>query len=373
MQWIFALLLALMLALPVSVVATGGEDDNDKSDTHDDDDDDERNREKDERREEGHGEHKRHEVDISHDDDEIKVELKRESNGFESEIEFKLQLDESKFRLKYSEESGQLETEQKISVELRSLVEYRDADGDGKYSQGDDIVSSWAFSSSNPLHDGNDDDKVNWGTPAVSDITVDGTDGKVVTATASMGESNGTFTIKMYVFGDFTDMDGVSLKPTDVKIDFIINDYDYQTNDTALAVLLRSKAKQETEQNIDDLDEGEEGLQAVSNTPSGTMVGLEFSWKGNATVDGVNTTVGTTLFKAETQESDDEFEHKQDFALSYSRGQSIIHDPTAGVTYEDQTSTSPNNTDKGLFGLPGFTSVVGLTALLGAALLLKRD
>ena len=378
------LLLALMLIAPIGSVSAGenedaadnsdvsDEDKNDQSDEHDDEADekqDDKHRKDDDAREHN----QKHRMNVDRDDDGIKVELKRDSGEEETKVEFKMNLDEAKFRLKYEEETETTELEQKLSVELKHLVEYRDADGDGAYTEGEEILSSWNLGDSHSLVDSSNG-TVTWLEPSIEDITVNGIDGKKMSASASMGEnSSALFTVDMMVFGEFNLLGNDSLAPTQVKIDFVIENYDYAANDTALALMLRTKTKQEQDYEHEDIDSDEEGLVASSITDSGTSVGLAFTWKGNATVDGVDTTVATTVFKSTTEDSDGEFEHKQDFALSYVRGDVIVHDPTLGVLYDvlDEKRSSSSSNDDG--SLPGFSAILGVSALSLAAVRARKD
>lgn len=363
-NWLI-LLLALMLIAPVGIASADSDDDDlDEEDSKDYNNDDDRDDEME------------HELKVEQDSEGIKVGLKREIGENETKIEFKMDLDEAKFRLKYEEDTDNTELEQKLSVELKHLVEYRDANGNAAYDEGEDIVSAWGMSNSHSLI--NDlNGTVTWGVPSIEDITLNGVAGKKMSAAAMMGEnSSAEFRVDMMVFGQLNLLAGNALAPTEVKIDFVFENYDYQANDTALALLMRTKTKQEQEYDHEDIDEDEEGVVASSTTNAGTLVGLAFTWKGNATVDGVDTTVGTTVFKITTEDEDGEFEHKQDFALSYTRGDLIVHDPTAGVTYDvvtqSATGSEATTVDEGFMGLPGFTAILGVAAISMAAIVLMR-
>ncbi|HIG19398.1 MAG: hypothetical protein CXT67_03685 [Methanobacteriota archaeon] len=357
-QWIVALLLALMISLPASVVASGGDDDDDRNDiesenkSEDDSDDDREDREK-------------HKVDVDVSSDQITVKMKREIGDSESKIEFKTDLSEGKFKLKFEEENSQIEAEQKLEVKLQQLVEFVDGNGNGAYDEGEIIASAYRIGDSGDLLSGSPDNgSVNWGTPTLEDITISGKIGTKMVARGSFGDTaEGTFGLDMMVFGDFTTMSTSEIRPTDVKIDFIIENYPYTRNDSAVGLMMKTKTKQEQERNHHDLDNDEEGVVAASNTEMNT-ISLSFSWKDTATIDGVDLPVHTTVLKSQTDTDDDEFEFKQQFVLSYARGTVIVHDPVAGVGYSSITE------DAGEFlgFLPGFgilatLSVIGIMAI----------
>ena len=367
MQWMIAMLLALMLALPGSAVASGGDEENDEndensnaSDNRDDDGGDERE------------DREKHKVDVDISGDEIKVELKREVGHDETKIEFKVDLSEAKFKLKFEEESGQLETEQKLEVVMQRLFEFVDANGNGAYDDGETIASGYRIGDSgDSLSDSPDNGSVDWGQPTLSDITTGGISGKAMSARGSFGpESEGVFGLDIKVYGDFTLMDGSQLLPTEVKIDFIIENYPYTQNDSILGLLLKTKTKQEQDRQHSDIDNNEEGVVASSSTDA-NAVSLGFAWKQTATVDGVDMPVHTTVMKSETETSEDEFEFKQRFVLGYARGDVIVHDPVAGVSYASAAATVAEEGDWYSNILPGFGMMATLGAFVGIALLVR--
>ncbi|MBC8437818.1 MAG: hypothetical protein H8D82_00950 [Euryarchaeota archaeon] len=363
-RWLIALLLALMLALPVSVVASGGDDDENDDDS-DNDANDSENEDGDERED-----RVKHDVDVDISGDEIKVELKREIGHDETKIEFKVDLSEAKFKLKFEEETGQLETEQKLEVVMQRLFEYVDANGNGAYDEGEVIASGYRIGDSgDSLSDSPDNGSVDWGQPTLSDITTGGISGKAMSARGTFGaESEGVFGLDIKVYGDFTMLNGSQLLPTEVKIDFIIENYPYTQNDSVLGLLLKTKTKQEQDRQNSDIDNNEEGVVATSSTDA-NAVSLGFAWKQTATVDGVDMPVHTTVMKSETETSEDEFEFKQRFVLGYARGDVIVHDPVAGVSYASAASAAVE--EGKWYNLPGFGVLATLTAFIGTAFLVR--
>ena len=350
-RWIFALFLALMLALPASVVASSGEDDNDG-----DDDDDEREDEN------------THKVDVDISGDQITVEMKKETGDSESKIEFKTDLSEGKFKLKFEEETGQLETEQKLEVKLQQLIEFVDGNGNGAYDEGETVASAYHIGDSgNSLSGAPDNGSVNWGTPTLEDITITGKLGKKIVARGTFGDAGqGTFGLDMMVFGDFTSISTSQIRPTDVKIDFIIENYPYTRDDSAVGLMMKTKTKQEQERDHIDLDDDEEGVVAASTTEVNS-ISLSFSWKQTATVDGVDLPVHTTVLNSQTDSDEDEFEFKQQFVLSYARGDVIVHDPVAGVGY-----ASVGGASGWLSGLlPGFGIVATMATISAGAIVMS--
>ena len=382
---VLILLLAAMLLAPVGAVVADedagdeldesdqdeseAEDEVENEDEADEEDDEDEEDEEDEREDE-----MKHEVKTSISDDEIEVKLEREAADSESEIEFKLDLSEAKFKLKYEEENEVMESEQKLEVRLTRLLEFVDGDGDGAYDEGETILSSYAIGSDGDDLSGDvpENGSINWAQPSISDITSGTTSGKMVEARGSFGPGeNATFGIDIMVFGDFTMLNGSQLMPTDVKIDFLILDFPYTANNSQVGLLMKTKTKQEQERENEHIDSDEDGIVASSTTDL-AAVNLAFTWKSMATVDGVDEAVGTTVLRESVENEPDEFEFEQRFVLSYARGDSIVHDPVAGVAYASNPATaagtSPAEDGDFLGMLPGFTSAMTGGGLLVAGL-----
>lgn len=366
LRWLIALMFSLLLMAPVGMVAAEDDDDGNESkeekgnDSDDDEDDDNEDELK-------------HKVEVDVSGDEITVEMKQESGESESKIEFKTDLSEAKFKLKFEEETGQVETEQKLEVVLQRLFEYRDANGNGAYDDGETVVSAYRIGGSgDSLSDAPDSGQMNWATPTIADHQVGAKSGKKMGATATFGPNgSGEFGLDMMVFGDFTNLASGQLKPTDVKIDFIIKHYPYEADDTAIGLLLKTKTKQEVEMEHEDIENDEEGITASSTTDV-NQVTLMFAWKQSATIDGVDLPVATTVLssamESEQDGSESEFEYKKRFVISYARGDVIVHDPVAGVGYGGMAATDAGWLDA---LMPGFTTLLATASISVAAIALR--
>lgn len=370
------LLLAAMLLAPVGFVVADGDDDagrdaNDEEESERDDDEDDDDDE-DEREDE-----MKHKVETSVSGDEVEVELKREASESESKIEFKVDLSEAKFELEYEEETEALETEQKLEVRLSRLLEFVDGDGDGIFDEGETILSSYAIGSDGDDLSGDvpENGSVLWAQPTLSDLSVGAMTGKKIEARGSFGaDGNATFGLDIMVFGDFTMLNGSQLMPTDVKIDFLILDFPYTSNDSQVGLLMKTKTKQEQERENEHIDADEDGIVASSATDL-SAVNLAFTWKSMANIDGVDATVGTTVLAQEVESEADEYEFKQRFVLSYARGDAIIHDPVAGVAYASTTAPASGDAQEDGFldgVLPGFTTLLTASALVAAGVIATR-
>lgn len=366
---LLALLTAgLLLAVaPLPAVASGTEESDDERDDNEKEQDDEDEGADDE------GDDDKRKVAVSIDSDGVEIKLERETAASEDKIKVRFDFEDAEFETKYESETGDAETEMKLQAQLLELAEYRDANNNSRYDAGEPIVSTWSFSDEGDDEDDNDvpataaAGTVRWGTPTVSDVTVDNQTGKKIRVPAQIG--SGQFELVLWVFGDFVDLENSTLKPTSVKIDILIHDYPYRANDTALALFLQTESKTEfeVEHDHDEMEDDEEGV-AASEVVGGEPVSLVFTWKDSATVDGASKPVYTTSLRTktetETEDGESETERKELFALSYARGKEIIHDPESYVAIEPASSGN---------GIPGWTGPAALAAVALAALASVRS
>ncbi len=258
------------------------------------------------------------------------------------------------------------------------IVEYRD-NGDGRYDlRGDTVVSVL------PLHkDMQDSDdfyeqtgsvngSVKWydrpGYKPLEHSTQSVL--KVEQITLEAQTTDGVFTIVMHVSNSIFINETVVLSPYEMKIDFVIEDYDYVANDTELALL--SIVAVGNAKWYDDLppDYTEEWQSYVAedgmNFPIKGGAGY-FSWAKEADVDGVNQTV-TTSTLAQFSEFNWTPERATSVgikyvAMSYGRGERITHDPKLGYVFKDGIPPVLERLVKGsggvfLFGIIMFVAVV---------------
>ncbi|MBW3583792.1 MAG: hypothetical protein KY455_11890 [Euryarchaeota archaeon] len=296
-------------------------------------------------------------VEVETDDDGVSMVFKREDGAGEDKVEMEFRVDDATFRTKYETENATEEMELKLSVVFGALAEFRDSDGDGAYDDGETIVSAWSLGEGGEtelegvpdLEELGGDRSIDWGTPEVRDVTADGVTGKTIVVAGTF-DGAGAFLLRFHVFGDFVDFQGESLHPTSAKIDIVFRDYPFEEEDTLVALFMEteSKAEHEFEDDHDEVEEDEEGVASSASLGDRNM-SLVFTWKGNATVDGNDTTVHTTVLaektESEAEEGETEEKHEKAFALTYARGTNIVHDPEMFLSSADEngveTETSP--------------------------------
>ncbi|HEX2022727.1 MAG TPA: hypothetical protein VHH36_08430 [Candidatus Thermoplasmatota archaeon] len=297
-------------------------------------------------------EERRLELDV--DDFKATIKLERELDGLEDAVKIEYDAGKAKLQVKHEAKNETTESEEKLEARFLALVEYADGNGNGAYDAGEPVASAWA------LGDDEKDAKipingtVEWGEIAVADAAGGNAPGKKLSSRASFGE-NATFGLDFHVYGDFTLVGNRSLAPTEAKIDILIQRYPYAQDGTALAVLVDLKAKEEFKDERE--DDGEEGVSS-EGVDGNLTFRLTFTWLENATVDGADREVRSTVIKSKEEAKDGEIEQKARVALSYPRGDFILHDPTVGVTYGAQGSGA-RPVPMGL----GVLAAVGLAAL----------
>lgn len=274
---------------------------------------------------------KRH-VDAEAAGDHASFTLEREKAVGQDRVQMTFDAAPARFATRY--DVGRPGNESSLGVEARFLriAEYRDANGNGQYDPGETLVSAWRLSA--------EDDQAatgvaRWHPAVVEPLSVNHTTGQRITASADIG--TGQFGLRMTVFGDYVDLASGTLRPTGCKIDVLITSYPFQGTDTALVLFLetRTKAVNHVQRTDTTIADDEEGL-AATRTLGDRDVRVLFTWKQNATVDGVERRVGTTSLRARTTPGDggDGSEIRHGFALSYARGAQVVHDPEAYVVVQ---------------------------------------
>ncbi|MFX0023351.1 MAG: hypothetical protein ACFE9S_13575 [Candidatus Hermodarchaeota archaeon] len=253
----------------------------------------------------------------------IEFEISNESDGLSFKVEF---------TPNYVSNTSQIELE--FEVTFREIVEYVDIDGDGVFNEAfDEEIDVY------PLNDFKEP------VYTIHDIGLDTQLHYIVYTT-----SDDVFTAHVYFVEEFEIINDTLVTPSETKIDIEINNYNYvnDTSQLALYTKLESEVEYEMEEDTEDEELGYADDENSAYTAMNSFKGF-FSWKENATVDGV---VKDVLV---SQIEDDDFEpNEQKIYLNYPRGTLIYHDPKIGIGLP---STSQ---------IPGYTIlIVVLVSLLG--------
>jgi len=304
----------------------------------------------------------------------FEVELSRRAAQRDDRVRMDFNSPDARFRLQFEGRENDSHSHMKLDAHFDAVFEFRDANGNGRYDPGEDVPSAWSLGDQ-----GNDevrtDESATWDEAVIEDIVVDGQAGKKITADAHLGGS-GVFELRFFVFGDFVDLENSTLRPTAVKIDIEIRDYPFVASDTRLGVLLETRAKDKFHWSHahEDIADDEEGVVATQDV-DGKPVSLVFTWKETATVDGVDTAVGSTALRTRTVVENgtegSEFQRRESFALSYERGSLVVHDPEAFVSIQSLTSALPIG--NALLVLVGAAATAGLVVFTIAPRMRRRE
>ncbi|MHA2116966.1 MAG: hypothetical protein ACXABM_15830 [Candidatus Thorarchaeota archaeon] len=308
---ILGMLLFLLVASAMNVNATTTTDDDtteeeteteDDTTTTTDDDDDSNDRE----------------ITVNVTDTLVEIESELESGGTEDsfEIEVEVGLNGVEFKIEFETESTTNVTEREFEVEFEELVEYIDENDNGVYDNSTDTeVQTLELVSFEPLV-----------------YTVENTaDGPV--HIIDVLTTDGVFGARIYAVGDFTEINGSVIAPTQVKIDVMIMNFNFTEVDSQLA--LKVELSTEVETSFDDSTEDEDDGRAVDEAEIDVLLtditGF-FSWKESAEIDGVTHNVNSSIHEVTATE--------QEIYLNYPQGDEIIHDPKIG--FENLLSVGGN-------------------------------
>ncbi len=298
-------------------------------------------------------------VDESHNEREVQVyvtdtlaeiESSREIGGVENsfKIEVITGLDGLEFKLEYETENSTLETEKEFEVGFEEIVEFIDSNANGVYDdESDTDVQILELVSFNPI-------AYRVANTADGDVHI-----------FNVTSTDGVFTAMIYAAGEFADINGTVVAPTQVKIDVIIRNFNYIDDGSQLALKVKLEASGEA--HYDDVTEDEEDGRATNEAEIDLVIeGMDgfFSWKESAEIDGVLYPVNATIDEVSATE--------QKLYLNYVRGNVIIHDPKLGIENILVLSSA------GLGGLDFLANnfvpiaLVGAIVVVGIAFAVKR-
>ena len=308
------MVLFLLVSSVSSVNAQDGDDDDetetDETETEetntdevndDDDDDDDGVSDDDEDR-------NRREVEVFVTPTNVEIESKLESGGTEDsfKIEVSTSLDGVEFKVEFETENSTVETEREFEVEFEEIVEFIDDNGNGIYDKETDTdVQTMELSSFKPIV-----------------YSVENTaDGPI--HILEVNTTDDVFSAMVFAAGEFADINGTVIAPTQVKIDVIIQGFDYQENDSQLALEVKLEASMETsyQEVTEDEEDGRADDEVAVDVIMDEITGF-FSWMESAEVDGVSYPVNSSIVETSAIE--------QKIYLNYVRGDIIIHDPKIG-------------------------------------------
>lgn len=250
----------------------------------------------------------RREVEVFVTPTNVEIESKLESGGTEDsfKIEVSTSLDGVEFKVEFETENSTVETEREFKVEFEEIVEFIDDNGNGIYDKETDTdVQTMELSSFKPI-------VYSLETTADGPIHI-----------LEVNTTDDVFSAMIFVAGEFADINGTVIAPTQVKIDVIIQGFDYLENDSQLALEVKLESSMETsyEEVTEDEEDGRADNEVAVDVIMDEITGF-FSWMETAEVDGVSYPVNSSIVETSDIE--------QKIYLNYVRGDVIIHDPKIG-------------------------------------------
>lgn len=252
------------------------------------------------------------ELKLGESKDEFTLKVSTEDEGIEAKLEYESEI-----------ETAETETEFELDFKINfyALIEFVDTNADGVYNESDDLKQTVPLTDFDPIS-----------------YTVD-TDLHMITVSTS----DGVFTCKLYAVGEFAVIDGTIVTPTEVKIDIIIQDFNYldTTSMLALYTRLETKTEYEVEDETDDELEGFAENEAALETTMNAFTGF-FSWVETATVDGVEVQVTSSFYDEDDSDDEDDDNYEKKIYLNYPHGDLIVHDPKIGIAGILQSPSIPS-------------------------------
>ncbi|MHA1513963.1 MAG: LPXTG cell wall anchor domain-containing protein [Candidatus Heimdallarchaeaceae archaeon] len=309
------------------------------ADSHDDDEDDDGV-------DDSYEEENSREVEIEYSPNEVEIESSLETGeNIENKFEIKMKTSPEglEMELEYEEEMDDNETEIEFEVKITEIVEFIDLNADGMYdSSDDDKVQVYKIDDFNPI-----------------EYTVEVIDNETVHV-LFVETVDEIFSATLYATGEFADINGVVVAPTQVKVDIGIHNFSYIEDDSMLALKVKLESEIEVDFEEDDVTEDEAEDRAVDEAEIDVKLGdytAFFSWIETAIIDGVVQEIKASPLDIGVEETK--------VYLNYPRGTEIIHDPKMGMAdLLPRTGSLGNNMV--------FIAALGLLTIPGLALLFRK-
>jgi len=255
----------------------------------------------------------------------VEIEFKENETQVESVLRTGRQKDSIEFNIKYDSDGVDIdigyesefssvapELEIEFGIQFRELIEFVDLNSNGIYDPSvDDTIQEVELISFQPI------------IYTAFDISTE-----TIMHYFIVNTTDGIFTAHIYLVEEFAIVNGTLITPVKAKIDLEITNFNFLNDSSHIALYTKLKSGEDyqEEDNTEDEKEGyatgEKGVLTRRETHTGI-----FTWKENATIDGVSKEVLTSAI-----EVDDDDENEQKFYLSYLNGTHIYHDPKIGLS-----------------------------------------
>lgn len=232
---------------------------------------------------------------------------------------------EPSLKLEYMPSGNESNVQLSFEIILNKIVEFFDVNNNNRYDHSDEVSSNYKF------------DSVNFTDLIYYNETLPSGESIVRAGTHTI---DNIFSIDMMISDNFTPCYKHLISPSEMKIDFVIQNYPYVDNNTQLALLMELVTDHDLDIEEDSFDEkkGFASNETAINISSMNHSGF-FSWLNTANIDGVNQSIHASIFKEENFGGNG-LELDKYLAISYPRGTQIIHDPKIGVVSQSFSSFS---------------------------------
>ena len=257
------------------------------------------------------------EIEVEEKKVQLKSQLKFGDTKDKIEMEFKIE-EEAEIKFKYYTESADVETKLKFRVEFERLYEYIDT-GDAGY-QNESVITDYRF------------EEGGWN--AISYELVNNSLHVITAVTA-----DGVFTLVLMISDSLVQLDNNStLTPNAMKIDVYINNFDYNSTESSLALVskVKTESKSEVKEDTEDEENGHSSDETEFRMNSTEASGF-FSWIKTAEADGSVIDVLSSPIVENDDDDDDQLEAGETssriiFSFITVNAQKIVWDPKLGVT-----------------------------------------
>ena len=252
-------------------------------------------------------------ISIEIEASQIQIESSLRSGDRIDEIQLKIIMDSEglSIEVSYESEIGSSELELEFGIIFRKLVEFVDIDNNSIYDPIiDDTIKEVLLDSFQPA--------------IYTPINISG---DTMLHYFIVNTTDGVFAAHIYFSEEFHIVNDTLITPMQSKIDIEISNFSYINSSSQLALYTSLESENEyakiedTEDEMREYATNENGLISDMNNFTGI-----FTWKNNATIDGISRAVLTSDLDVDDYDGDE-----QKVYLTYPRGTHIYHDPKVGI------------------------------------------
>ena len=252
-------------------------------------------------------------ISIEIEASQIQIESSLRKGDRIDEIQMKIIMDSEglSIEVSYESEIASTEVELEFCIIFRKLVEFVDTDSNAIYDPLiDEKIQEFNLTDFQP----------------VKHTEINITDNTALHYFV-INTTNGVFTAHIYFSEEFHIVNDTLITPIQSKIDIEISNFTYINSSSQLALY----TSLESEDDYEEWDVTEDEMREYATDEKGLISDMNnftgiFTWKNNATIDGISREVLTSNLDVDDYEEDE-----QNIYFTYPRGTHIYHDPKVGI------------------------------------------